>query len=67
MVLTETTIADWVEVIRADDHEIPRLHPFTPQLEELWGSAPLNAEALVTLVEVECLKRTRRDAYLPAS
>lgn len=67
MVPTETTIADWVEVIRADDHEIPLLRPFAPHVEELWGSDPLNAEALVTLVEVECLERARRDAYLPAS
>lgn len=64
---TDITIADWLEVIRADDHEIPRLYPFTPQVEEPWASALLTAEALVTLVEIECLKRARRDAYLPAS
>ena len=67
MVTTDITIADWLEVIRAEGQEIRRLYPFASQVEDFWGSAPLTSEALVTLVEVECLKRARRDAYLPAS
>ena len=52
--LTDITVADWLEVIRAEDHEIPNLHPLVPQIENPWGSDLLTVEALVTLAEVEC-------------
>lgn len=67
VVPTDITVADWLEVILAEGHEMPSGYPFTQQAEELWATGPLSDEALVTIVEIECLKRARRDAYLPAS
>ena len=68
MAPTDITVADWLEVIRAKDHEIPNLHPLVPQVEEPWVSDDLlTVEALVTLAEVECLKRARRNAYMPGN
>lgn len=64
---TDITVADWLEVIRAEDHEIPNPHPLVPKVENRWGSDLLTVEALVTLAEVECLKRARRHAYMPAN
>ena len=64
---TEITVADWLEVIRAEDHEIPNLHPLVPQVEDPWAPDLLTVEALVTLAEVECLRRARRNAYMPAN
>jgi hypothetical protein len=69
MIPTDITVADWLEVIHGEDHEIPNVHPFTSvsRVEELWGSGLLTVGELVTLVEIECLKRARRDAYIPAN
>ena len=64
---TDITVADWLEVILAEGHEMPNGHPFTQEAEELWGSGPLTDEALVTIVEIECLKRARLHAYMPAN
>ena len=64
---TDITVADWLEVIRAEDHEISNLDPLVPRVEDPWGSDLLTVEALVTLAEVECLKRARRNAYMPAN
>lgn len=65
--LPDITLADWLEVIRAEDHEIPNPHPLVPGVEEPWGSDLPTVEAFVMLAEVECLKRARRIAYLPAN
>ena len=64
---TDIALAEWLEVIRADDHEIPNLHPLAPQVEDPWCPDLLTVEALVTLAEVECLRRARRNAYMPAN
>lgn len=64
---TDITLADWLEVIRAEDHEILRRHPLAPPVEEPWARDPLTVEAIVTLAEVECLKRARRAACMPAN
>ena len=64
---TDLTVADWLEVIRAEDQELPISHPLVTQVKEPWGSDLLTGEALVTLAEVECLKRARRNAYMPAN
>lgn len=64
---TDITVADCLEVIRAEDHEIPNLHPLGSPVEESGRSDLLTVEALVTLAEVECLKRARRKAYMPAN
>jgi hypothetical protein len=64
---TDITVADWLEVIRAEDHEIPNLHPLVPPLEDPWAPDLRMVEAVVTLAEVEYLKRARRNAYMPAN
>ena len=67
MAPTDITVADWLEVICAEKHEIPNSHPLFLQVEEPWSSELLTLEVLVTLAEVECLKRARRDAYMPGN
>ena len=64
---TDITVADWLEVLRAEDQEIANVHPFDPRVEEPCGSDLLTVEALVTFAEVEYLKRARREAYMPAN
>jgi hypothetical protein len=64
---TDITAADWLEVIRAEGHEIPSLRQLLPHVEERCGSDLLTVEALVTLAEIECLKRARRHAYMPGN
>jgi hypothetical protein len=67
MLSTEITIADWLEVIRAEDYEVRHLYPFARQIVEQGRSTLLTVEELVMLVEIECLKRARRRTYLQAS
>jgi hypothetical protein len=64
---TDISVADWLEVLRAEDHEIANVHTFAPHVEEPWGPELLTVEAFVTLAEVEYLKRARREAYMPAN
>ena len=64
---TDVSIADWLEVIRAEDQEIRTLDPVTAQVPELWGSDALTTDELVRIFETEWLKHARRDAYMPAN
>lgn len=65
---TDITIIGWLEVIRAENNEIPGLHSSMPQVERLWDLDAVTCDALLwALVEAELLKRARRDAYLRAS
>lgn len=63
----ETTIADWLQLIRAEYLESPGLHLTKPQVQRLWGLDPATCDALLAeLVHVKFLKRTHRDAYARA-
>ena len=64
---TDITVADWLEVIGAVSHEIPNLHTVAPPVKAPSVPDLLTVEGLVTLAEVECLKRARREAYMLAN
>lgn len=67
MLSAETTIVDWLHLIRAEYLEIPGLHLTEPQVQRLWGLDPVTSEALLSaLIDAKFLRRTRRGAYVRA-
>lgn len=67
MLPADTTIADWLQIVRAEYLEIPGLRLTKDQVQRLWGLDPLTCEALLAaLVDVRFLRRTHRDAYVRA-
>ena len=65
MIVTQTTFADWLQLIRAEYLEIPGLQLTKPQTQRLWGFDAVMCDAvLAALVDVRFLKRTRGDAYV---
>lgn len=67
MFATDNTVADWVQLIRAEYLEIPGLNLTKKQAQQLWGFDPLMCDALLdTLVDVRFLRRTPNDAYVRA-
>lgn len=68
MLAGETTIADWLQLIRGEYIEIPGLILTKPQVQRLWGLDLVTCDAvLAALVDVRFLKRTRNDAYMRAN
>ena len=67
MLSTETTIVDWLHLVRAEYLEIPGLRLTKEQVQRLWGLDPVTCEALLAaLVDVRFLRLTRQDAYVRA-
>ena len=65
MLAADNTIADWLQLIRAEYLEIPGLLLTKAQAQRLWGLDAVMCDAvLAVLVEVRFLKRTRSDAYV---
>lgn len=64
---TDITVADWLEVIRAADHEMPWAHRPAPINDGQWMADPIVSEELVVFLQIECLKRARYRACLPAN
>jgi hypothetical protein len=63
----ETSIADWLQLIRAEHLETPGLSLTKQQVERLWGLDPVTSEAILAeLVDVNFLRRTRHDSYVRA-
>lgn len=63
----ETSVTDWVYIIRGEFLEIPGLHLTKPQIQRLWGLDPAMSDALVdTLVAAGFLKRTHKGGYARA-
>jgi len=63
----ETTIAEWLQLIRAEYAEVPGLHLTKPQFQELWALDPWVCDALLNaLVDAGFLRRTRDHAYVRA-
>ena len=61
----ETSVADWLQLIRAEYLEIPDLHLTRWQAERLWGlDAPTSEALLDALVGTGFLRRTRVGAYV---
>jgi hypothetical protein len=67
MIAAQTTLADWVQLIRAEYLEIPGLHLTKKQVERLWGLDPVTSEALLgALVDIKFLRCTHAEAYVRA-
>ena len=63
----DTTIEDWLQLIRAEYLEIPGLRLTKPQVQRLWGLDAVMCEALLAaLVDVRFLRCTRHEAYVRA-
>ena len=62
----DITVADWLEVIRAEHHEMPGGHRTPSPRECDWLADPIVSEELVVFLAIECLKRARYHAYVPA-
>lgn len=67
MLSTETTLADWLHLIRAEYLEIPGLHLTESQVQRLWNLDSVATQTLLSaLLDVKFLKRTRHGAYVRA-
>jgi len=65
MLAGQTTVADWIQLIRAEYLEIPGLHLTRNQVQRLWGLDDLTCDALLeALVNVRFLRQTRTGAYV---
>ena len=63
----DSTITDWLQLIRAEFLEIPNLCLTKPEVERLWGLDPVTAQAILeALIDAKFLRRTRHDAYVRA-
>ena len=60
----ETTVAEWLQIIRGEFHEVPGLCLTKPQVQRLWGLDLPTCDALLdALVDARFLERTRTGAY----
>ena len=67
MIAAQTTIADWIHLIRSEYLEIPGLHLTRNQVQRLWGLDDLTCDALLAaLIDVRFLRRTRTGSYIRA-
>jgi hypothetical protein len=67
MIAAQTTVVDWIHLIRAEYLEIPGLHLTRNQVRRLWGLDDLTCDALLeALVDVRFLRQTRTGAYIKA-
>lgn len=63
----EDTMTDWIQLIRAEYHEIPGLHLTKPQVQRLWNlDTPMCEAVLQALEATRFLRRTRTGAYVKA-
>ena len=61
----DTTIADWLQLIRGEYAEMPGLHLTKPQVQDLWALELWVCDALLNaLVDAGFLRRTSDDAYV---
>lgn len=68
MTTEQATITDWLDLIRAEYHEIPGLHLTKPQVQRLWGlDAPTCDLLLAELVERRFLRKTHAGGYVRAT
>ena len=67
MIGADTTVADWIHLIRAEYLEIPGLQLTRQQVQRLWGLDDVTCDALLeALIDVRFLRRTRTGAYIRA-
>jgi hypothetical protein len=65
---TQTTVADWLQIIRGEFAEVPGLHLTRKQFQRLWG---LDGETCNTLLDVlvdqKFLRQTPDEGYVRAN
>jgi hypothetical protein len=62
---TETTLRDWLTIIRGEYDESPGLHLTRPQMRRLWGFDEETCDAVLdSLVADGFLRRTSDDAFV---
>lgn len=67
MIDAQTSLVDWLQLIRAEYLEIPGLLLTKAQVERLWGLDSVTSEALLAaLIDVRFLRQTRTGAYVRA-
>jgi hypothetical protein len=64
VVTTDMSMADWIELIRVKDREIPGRHRTAPLTDRDWMEDPTVFEELVAILQVEYLKRARHRAHV---
>ena len=65
MIAAQTTVADWIQLIRSEYLEIPGLNLTRRQVQRLWGLDTVTCDALLeALMEVRFLRRTHAGSYV---
>lgn len=60
-------MTDWIQLIRAEYHEMPGLHLTNSQVRRLWSLEFTMCDAVLEALEaVKVLRRTRTGAYVKA-
>ena len=63
----QTTVADWLQIVRGEFSEIPGLHLTKKQVQRLWGLDPVTCETLLDiLVATKFLRQTHNEGYVRA-
>jgi len=63
----EDTMTDWLNLIRAEYHEMPGLHLTKPQVQQFWNLDATTCEAILEALETDkFLRRTHAGAYVIA-
>jgi hypothetical protein len=63
----QASIADWLDLIRAEYREVPGLHLTKKQFERLWGLDSDTCDAILqVLVDGRFLRRSYAGGYLRA-
>ena len=64
----QTSVADWIPIVRGEFQEMPGLHLTKPQAQRLWGLDALTCDMLLdALVGSQFLRRTHDGTYARAS
>ena len=65
MAQEQSTMNEWLQLIRAEYQEIPGLHLTKPQVQRLWGLDPVTCDELLsTLEDVKFLRKTQNNGYV---
>ena len=67
MTSEQSTVQDWLRLIKAEYLEMPGLQLTKPQVRRLWRLEPQMCDVLLdSLIATEFLEKTDRDAYVLA-
>ena len=62
---TDSTLSEWLQLVRAEYREIPGLNLTRPQVQRLWGLDSLTCDALLAaLTGEQFLRCTREGRYV---